>query len=93
MVHIIMNNGSKEKYNKDVLSSFLSKPTVKLLNTTLETAELFGRIKAQLKKAGTPVPVNDIWIAAQGIESDSTIITFDKHFQKIPGIRVWPESI
>ena len=81
--------GSKEKENKETLQRFLLKPMVKILNATSETAEVFGSLKSTLRKAGTPVPINDLWIASHGIETGSTLITYDKHFEKIAGLRLW----
>lgn len=81
--------GTKESKNKDALHQFLLKPTVKILNATSETAEVFGFVKSNLRMAGTPVPINDVWIAAHGIETGSTIITYDTHFKKIAGVRLW----
>lgn len=81
--------GSKEQENRGILDSFLLKPTVKILNATLETADVFGQIKNELRATGTPVPINDLWIAAHAIETGSTVITFDKHFSKLPGLRLW----
>jgi tRNA(fMet)-specific endonuclease VapC len=59
-----------------------------IIHTILETAEVFGFIKYNLKKVGPPLPVNDVWIAAQGIETGSVILTFDSHFSQIPGLRI-----
>ncbi|TES90585.1 MAG: type II toxin-antitoxin system VapC family toxin [Desulfobacteraceae bacterium] len=84
--------GSKEQENRATLNHFLLKPTVKILNATSETAEVFGMVKSKLKTAGTPLPVNDLWIAAHAIETGSTIITFDKHFKKISGLRLWDHA-
>ena len=84
--------GSKEQKNRETLNYFLLKPTVKILNATSETAEVFGMVKSKLKTAGTPLPVNDLWIAAHAIETGSTIITFDKHFKKISGLRLWDHT-
>lgn len=81
--------GSKELENKSILSRFIQKSTVILLNTSFETAEIFAKIKQELKQAGTPLPINDIWIAAQTIETGSVLITYDKHFQKIRGLLLW----
>jgi tRNA(fMet)-specific endonuclease VapC len=81
--------GTKESKNKEALRQFLLKPTVKILNATSETAEVFGFVKSNLRMDGTPVPINDVWIAAHGIETGSTIITYDTHFKKIAGVRLW----
>lgn len=81
--------GSKFEKNKEYLESFLKKSTVTILEVTLTTAETFGRIKNNLKEIGSPLPLNDIWIAAHAIETNSELITFDTHFKKIPGLKIW----
>ena len=81
--------GRKERENKETLNRFLLKPTAKILNATAETAEVFGKVKQNLKKAGTPLPINDVWIAAHAIETGSTIITCDSHFKNVAGLRLW----
>jgi len=83
------SSGLKEQKNRETLNRFLLKPTVKILNATIETAEIFGMLKSRLKIAGTPLPINDVWIAAHAIETGSIVVTFDKHFNKISGIRLW----
>jgi tRNA(fMet)-specific endonuclease VapC len=85
--------GSKEKENKAILTSFLEKPTILLLNTTEETARVFGEVKYNLKKKGTPIPINDVWIAAHAIENGAVLITYDTHFLKIPGLRLWENML
>ena len=81
--------GKKYSENCHYLNQFLQKPTIHELDASHETSEIFGQIKYNLKKAGTPLPINDVWIAAQAVETSSVIITYDKHFTKIPGIRLW----
>ena len=82
-------NGNRERKNRETLHSFLLKPTVKILNATSETSEIFGMVKAALQKTGTPIPINDVWIAAHSIETGSTIVTYDDHFKKVAGLRLW----
>jgi tRNA(fMet)-specific endonuclease VapC len=88
-LHAGFSGGNKIRENRDILKRFLSKPSVKILNATSETAEIFGSLKNTLKKAGTPLPINDVWIASHSIETGSVIVTYDKHFNKISGIRLW----
>jgi tRNA(fMet)-specific endonuclease VapC len=83
--------GTKAKANRNILERFLEKPMVRVLDATLETAEYFGLIKAALKKAGQPIPLNDVWIAAHALETGSVLATYDAHFAAVPGLRVWPE--
>jgi tRNA(fMet)-specific endonuclease VapC len=49
-----------------------------------ETAEQYARLFVQLKRAGIPIPDNDLWIAALALERDLTLIPRDQHFQRIP---------
>lgn len=81
--------GSMLRENRDRLSRFLEKPTVRLLDVTAETAEVFGQVVMTLRQAGTPIPMNDVWIASQAIETGSVIVTFDEHFRRVPGLRIW----
>jgi len=61
-----------------------------LFNTVLScgvgTGKEYGRIKNLLKIKGSPIPENDIWIAAVAIEHDLTLVTRDEHFTNIDGL-------
>ena len=81
--------GSRLRENRAQLSRFLQQPTVRPLEVSAETAEVFGQIKDTLKRAGTPIPMNDVWLSAQAIETGSVIVTFDRHFVVVPGVRIW----
>ena len=81
--------GSRARKNRNDLDKFLEKTTVEILDVSRETSEIFGDIKNVLRKSGTPIPINDIWIAANTIESGSALVTYDTHFLKIPGLRTW----
>jgi len=82
-------NGSKEMKNREILNHFLKKSTVKIVHTTIETAEIYGRLKTNLKKKGNPVPINDLWIASHAIETGSFLLTFDSHFKSIPEVLLY----
>jgi tRNA(fMet)-specific endonuclease VapC len=76
--------GARQQSNQILLRKLLSKATVGVLLPGRETAEQYARLFVQLKRAGTPVPDNDLWIAALALEHDLTLITRDGHFQSIP---------
>jgi tRNA(fMet)-specific endonuclease VapC len=80
--------GRKEQENLRLLEQFKSRSTVKILNATEETSEIFASIKHSLAKAGTPIPINDIWIASHAIETGSLLVTKDGHFKTVPGLRI-----
>ena len=70
-------SGKRELENKRVLNRFLDKPTVEILDASQETAEIFAQIKY------------DIWIASHTMETGSVLLTYDQHFIKIKGLRIW----
>jgi tRNA(fMet)-specific endonuclease VapC len=80
--------GNRMQENNEILFRFLHKTSVETIDGTAETAEIFGELKDSLRKAGTPIPINDIWIAAHAIEFGAVIVSYDKHFSKIPQIRL-----
>ncbi len=67
-------NGNRYDENVSLLDDFLSDPWVSLLQVTRTTADRFGRIAAALRKAGTPIPTNDVWIAAHAFESGAELV-------------------
>jgi tRNA(fMet)-specific endonuclease VapC len=79
-------NGSRLKQNVTELNRFLSHPAVEMINLSEITSDRYSRIAAQLKQQGSPIPSNDIWIAAQTLETGAELITMDKHFEKINGL-------
>lgn len=81
--------GAKETENKNYLKRFIENPSVEIIPASEETAAIFGDIKHSLKSAGTPIPMNDVWIAAQAFETGSVLVTYDAHFKNIPGLRLW----
>jgi tRNA(fMet)-specific endonuclease VapC len=76
--------GSQQHRNQNLLQSFLARPTAGILLPDRETGEHYARLFVQLKRAGTPVPDNDLWIAALALQHDLQLITRDKHFTLIP---------
>lgn len=83
--------GEQEKKNKQILDRFLIKSTVFLLHASKETAEIFGLIKDSLRRSGHPIPLNDIWIGAHALETGSVLLTYDRQFTVVPGLRLWDE--
>jgi tRNA(fMet)-specific endonuclease VapC len=78
------HGGTQRTRNEALLQKFLAKPTVGILLPDRETAEHYARLFVQLKRAGTPVPDNNLWIGALALQHDLTLITRDRHFKSIP---------
>jgi len=51
------------------------------INLTADTSIIYGQLKSELRKKGTPIPENDIWIAASAIEHNVPLFTSDNHFK------------
>ncbi len=78
--------GSRFEENATRLEAFLETPSVNLLAVTFVTADRFGRIATALREKGTPIPTNDIWIAAQAMEAGSDLVSSDAHFGLVEGL-------
>jgi predicted nucleic acid-binding protein len=79
--------GTRRNKNEALLHALLAKETVDVLLPRHETAEHYARLFVQLKRTGTPVPDNDLWIAALVLEHDLILITRDQHFESIPQLQ------
>ena len=53
------------------------------------TSRIYARLYSLLKRAGTPIPTNDIWIAAVAIEHEGVILTNDRHLLSVPRLRTF----
>ena len=73
---------------KERLDEFLDDPAVEIVSCTDETAEYYARIFRALKERGTPLPTNDIWIAAAALEHGATVLSEDRHFSCVPMLKV-----
>lgn len=79
-------NGSRYEQNRAQLDAFMANRFVELAPVHLSTAEHFGLVAAQLRRRGTPIPSNDIWIAAHAMETGAELISFDAHFAQVEGL-------
>ena len=68
----------------EVLDAFLDSPSVDIIPVTEDVSSAYARIFRTLKANGTPIPQNDIWIAACAMDAGATLISSDTHFAKIP---------
>ena len=69
-----------------VLNELLNQPGVRTVHTTDGTAHHYAALFAQLRRKGTPIPTNDIWIAALAIEHNLVLYSRDAHFDHIPTV-------
>ena len=62
-------------------------PEFRVLDIDERTTIPYSAIRAELKKAGSPIPANDVWIAALCRQHSLPLISRDQHFDSVPGIR------
>jgi tRNA(fMet)-specific endonuclease VapC len=78
--------GSRRAENELALRGFLEEPFVELFGVDGDVARRYGEVFAHLRRAGTPIPTNDVWIAATTLVSGGHLITFDGDFGRVPGL-------
>ena len=78
--------GTRFNKNYSDLREVMSKPSCRVLIPSMETASLYGKLYSDLKKKGTMIPTNDIWIAALTIEYEGVLATFDTDFDSISNL-------
>ena len=81
--------GRTRQKNEERLRQFLAASRVSVIAVDEDTAERYAVILDALWTAGTPIPTNDMWIAASAMQYGLAVITTDAHFLKIPQILVW----
>ena len=89
-LHSGFRAGNRCAENTAHLAQFLSKPSVRVLNITEETALRYAEIDVYLRKRGRPIPRNDVWIAAVALEHGLQLVTLDGHFREIPLLLIQP---
>jgi predicted nucleic acid-binding protein len=85
-LHAGFEMGSRREENRRQLGEFLALPGVETVAVTPDVAERYGLLVSQLTRQGTPIPTNDIWIAASALETGTRLVTYDPHFQHIHGL-------
>jgi len=79
--------GSRTAANEALLDTFLGMKRVATLYADRETLGVYARLFVQLRRAGTPIPTNDLWIASLAVQHDLTLVSRDGHFDKLPQIQ------
>jgi tRNA(fMet)-specific endonuclease VapC len=80
--------GRHRERNLDELERFLSHPSVDVVVVDRDVARLYGEIVIDLRRRGTPLPTNDVWIAACAARTAATLLTYGRHFATVDRIGV-----
>ena len=80
--------GTIGKKNEAKLTQFLGSPRMRVLLADEQTTHAYASLFAQLRRQGTPIPTNDLWIAALAIQHDLPLLTADRHFSHLPQLLI-----
>jgi len=75
--------GTQGPRNEAALRRFLMKPGVAILYAGEQTTHHYASVYRQLRKQGTPIPTNDMWIAALVLEHSLVLYARDAHFDAL----------
>jgi len=78
--------GSRGDKNTAELEESLDRPRVDYLTTDAATAEYYAEVFRALRGRGTPIPTNDMWIAASAMQHGLAVYTRDAHFRNVEGL-------
>ena len=82
--------GKSRRKNEQELSLFLASPRVTVAGMDEGTSDRYAVILDGLRRAGTPIPTNDLWIAATAMQHGLSVVTTDAHFLRVPQVLVEP---
>ena len=80
-------SGTRARENERALARFLKSPRVRVLLPDEQTSAHYAVLQHQLRRQGTPIPTNDIWIAALVIQHALHLCTRDRHFDHLPQVQ------
>jgi tRNA(fMet)-specific endonuclease VapC len=80
--------GSREIANREELRRFVASPRVSQAVLDEDTAERYAEIILHLRRQGTPIPANAIWIAAVAMQHGLVLHTTDPHFDRVRQVMV-----
>jgi predicted nucleic acid-binding protein len=82
--------GRRRSANEAGLRDFMAEPRVRVVAVDEETSVRYAAILRSLAAAGTPIPTNDLWIAASAMQHGLEVLTADAHYSRVPQIVVRP---
>jgi len=75
--------GARPEKNEAELYDFLAVPVVEIVGVDSEVSRHYAEIVVDLRRAGTPITTNDIWIAAIAARQGALVVSYDDHFGAI----------
>jgi predicted nucleic acid-binding protein len=80
--------GAGMRQYERVLRKFLENPGIDVLYPGDGTTRVYAGLYRQLRRQGTPIPINDLWIASLAVEHNLALFTRDRHFHHLPQLEI-----
>ena len=87
-----LNDSASGRRQREALDAFLHLPNVVEITLTPATTDLYAKVFRSLREAGRPIPVNDIWLAAQALEHGAVLVSRDRHFEAVANLQTLIED-
>ena len=85
-LHFGFMKGRRRQLNERKLQQFIDRLKVEIIDADADVARRYATIYFALRKKGTKIPINDVWIAACCMAVGGTLLTRDKHFEVVDQI-------
>ena len=81
--------GIRQSRHRSLYEAWLTRylPLTEIAAVTSATADAYAAIRLELKLSGSPIPANDIWVAALASQHTLAILSNDSHFDAVDGVR------
>jgi len=87
-LHFGFMKGSRQQFNEKKLRQIISRLKIEIIDVNADVARKYADIYRSLERKGTPIPINDVWIAACCMEVGGTLLTRDQHFEAVDQIEM-----
>jgi len=78
-------NGDAQRAALDAL---LDSPSVEVVTVNEQVSESYALLFKALRERGKPIPQNDLWIAAMALDRGAALFSFDRHFERVPLLKL-----
>ena len=82
-----LDDTQRGRRDRAAILAFLRLPNVGEITLTSATTDLYAKVFRTLRAAGTPIPINDIWLAAQALEHGAVLVSRDRHFEAVANLQ------
>ena len=91
-IKVGLDDTARSRREREALDAFLRLPNVVEITLSPATTDLYAMVFRSLRETGRPIPINDIWLAAQALEHGAVLVSRDRHFKAVPNLQTLIED-